>query len=48
MHWRKQLGLKQMSPVAGHFDFPEYAMPLTPYKGQKKRGQTKYKIFMFV
>jgi hypothetical protein len=33
-----------MSPVAGHFDFPEYTIPLLPYKGQKREAKTKYKM----
>jgi len=28
-----------MSPVAGHFDFPEYSIPLVPYKGQKREAK---------
>jgi len=36
-----------MSPVAGHFDFPEYTIPLVPYKGQKREAQQSIRWVMY-
>jgi hypothetical protein len=36
-----------MPPVAGHFYFPEYAIPLVPYKGQKREAKQSIGCVMY-
>jgi hypothetical protein len=36
-----------MSPVAGHFDFPEYTITLMPYKGQRREAKQRIRCVMY-
>jgi hypothetical protein len=36
-----------MSPVTGHFDFPEYTIPLVPYKGQTREAKQSIRCVMY-